>query len=170
MAGWHHWLDGRESEWTPGVGDGQGGLVCCNSWGRKELDTTERLIWSDLIMKSSNSSHPQIQNLKFKGTDISCVCVCVCVCVCAQLGPTLCNPMDFSPPGSSVHGIFQAGILEQVAISSSRGSSRPRDGICISCIGSQILYHWATREALDLTNMQCIFNYFVVGRLVFGTL
>jgi len=34
MAGWHHWLDGRESEWTPGVGDGQGGLACCDSWGR----------------------------------------------------------------------------------------------------------------------------------------
>ena len=48
MAGWHHWLDGRESEWTPGVGDGQGGLACCNSWGRKELDMTEWLIWSDL--------------------------------------------------------------------------------------------------------------------------
>ena len=47
MAGWHHWLDGRESEWTPGVGDGQGGLVCCDSWGREESDTTERLIWSD---------------------------------------------------------------------------------------------------------------------------
>ena len=43
MAGWHHWLDGRESEWTPGVGDGQGDLACCNSWGRKESDTTERL-------------------------------------------------------------------------------------------------------------------------------
>ena len=49
MAGWYHWLAGRESEWTPGVGDGQGGLACCDSWGRKELDTTERLIWSDLI-------------------------------------------------------------------------------------------------------------------------
>ena len=49
MAGWHHWLDGHESEWTPGVGDGQGGLACCVSWGRKESDTTERLIWSDLI-------------------------------------------------------------------------------------------------------------------------
>ena len=48
MAGWHHWLDGRESGWTLGVGDGQGGLVCCDSWGRKELDTTEQLIWSDL--------------------------------------------------------------------------------------------------------------------------
>ena len=49
MAGWHHWLDGRESEWTPGVGDGQGGLACCNSWGRKESDTTERLNWTELI-------------------------------------------------------------------------------------------------------------------------
>ena len=48
MAGWHHWLDGCESEWTPGVGDGQGGLACCDSWDRKELDTTEWLIWSDL--------------------------------------------------------------------------------------------------------------------------
>ena len=45
MAGWHQWLDGREFEWTPGVGDGQGGLACCNTWSRKESDTTERLNW-----------------------------------------------------------------------------------------------------------------------------
>ena len=43
MAGWHHGLDGRESEWTPGAGDGHGGLACCGSWGHKESDTTERL-------------------------------------------------------------------------------------------------------------------------------
>ena len=49
IAGWHHWLDGRESQWTPGVGIRQRGLACCDSWGHKELDTTERLIWSDLI-------------------------------------------------------------------------------------------------------------------------
>ena len=48
MAGWHHWLDGRESEWTLGVGDGQGGLACCDSWGCKELDTTEWLNWTEL--------------------------------------------------------------------------------------------------------------------------
>ena len=48
MAGWHHRLDGREFEWTPGVGDGQGGLACCDSWGRKESDTTERLNWTEL--------------------------------------------------------------------------------------------------------------------------
>ena len=43
MVGWHHQLDGHECEWTLGVGDGQGGLACCDSWGHKELDTTERL-------------------------------------------------------------------------------------------------------------------------------
>ena len=47
MAGWHHWLDGREFEWTPGVGDGQGGLACCNSWGHKESDTIEQLNWTE---------------------------------------------------------------------------------------------------------------------------
>ena len=48
MAGWHHRFDGHEFEWTPGVGDGQGGLACCNSWGCKESDTTERLNWTEL--------------------------------------------------------------------------------------------------------------------------
>ena len=61
-----------------------------------------------------------------------------------QSCPTLCDPMDSSPPGSSVHGILQARILEWVAISFSRGSSQPRDGTCISCIsciGKRILYY-----------------------------
>ena len=48
MAGWHHWLDGCKSEWTLGVGDGQGGLVCCDSWGRKESKMTEQLNWTEL--------------------------------------------------------------------------------------------------------------------------
>ena len=43
MVGWHHWLNGHGFGWTPGVGDGQGGLVCCGTWGHKELDTTEWL-------------------------------------------------------------------------------------------------------------------------------
>ena len=46
MAGWHHRLNGRGFGWTPGDGDGQGGLVCCNSWGHKELETTEWLNWT----------------------------------------------------------------------------------------------------------------------------
>ena len=41
MIGWHHWLNGHEFEWSPGVGDGQGGLACCSPWGYKESDTTE---------------------------------------------------------------------------------------------------------------------------------
>ena len=47
MARWHHWLDGRESKWTLRVGDGQAGLACCDSWGRKESDTTEQLNWTE---------------------------------------------------------------------------------------------------------------------------
>ena len=49
MAGWHHRLNAHEFGWTPGVGDRQGGLVCCNSWGCKESDTTERLSWTELF-------------------------------------------------------------------------------------------------------------------------
>ena len=49
MAGWNHRLNGHESEWTPGIGDGQGGLACCDSWGHKESDTTERLNWTDIL-------------------------------------------------------------------------------------------------------------------------
>ena len=62
--------------------------------------------------------------------------------VCAQSYLTVCDPRDGSPPVSSIHGIFQEGILEWVAISSSRASSRPRDQIrvsCVSCIGRWIL-------------------------------
>ena len=55
--------------------------------------------------------------------------------------------MDWSPPSSSVHGISQARILEQVAVSFSKGSSGTRDWTCFSCIGMRILYHWATKEA-----------------------
>ena len=58
MAGWHHWLDGRESEWTPGIGDGQGGLVCCDSWGCKELDRTEWLNWTELPFYMESNGLP----------------------------------------------------------------------------------------------------------------
>ena len=51
-AGWHHWLNGREFEWTPGVGERQWGLACCDSWGHKELHTTERLNWIELNLNS----------------------------------------------------------------------------------------------------------------------
>ena len=51
MVGWHHRLDGHGFGWTPGVGDWQGGLECCGSWGRKESDTNERVTWTELNKK-----------------------------------------------------------------------------------------------------------------------
>ena len=65
----------------------------------------------------------------------------------AQSCPALCNPMDCSPPGSSVQGILQVRILEWVAIASSRGSSRPRDQTQVSCIAGRFFTVWVTREA-----------------------
>ena len=91
------------------------------------------------------------------------------VCSVAQSCPTLCNPVECGPPVSSVHGIFQARILEWVAISHSRRSSRPRDWTpvsCISCTGRRVLHHGATWETknrdlppkysfLHLTSLKC---------------
>ena len=69
------------------------------------------------------------------------------VCLVAQPCLTLCDPTDWSPPGSSVHGILQARTLEWVAISFSRGSSRPRDWTQVSCITGRLFAFWATWEA-----------------------
>ena len=78
-------------------------------------------------------------------------------CICVHLHPTLCYPMDCSPPGSSVRVISQARILEWVAISFSRGSSQPRNQTQVSrvfCTGRWILYRCATREVIS---SQCFF-------------
>ena len=72
-----------------------------------------------------------------------------CYCLVAQLCLTLCDPMNYSLPGSSIHGISQARILEWLGNSFSRGSSWHRDWTCISCVfcfGRWILHQWATRE------------------------
>ena len=66
----------------------------------------------------------------------------------AQLCPTLCDPMDCSPPGSSIHGILQARVLEWVAISFSRGSSQPRNRTWVSHIIGRRFTIWVTREVL----------------------
>ena len=76
MAGWHHGLDGHESEWTPGDGDGQGGLACWDSWGRKESDRTERLNWAELNW-TGFSFKVMVKNsdrlfLRLKALGISC--------------------------------------------------------------------------------------------------
>jgi len=71
-------------------------------------------------------------------------------CCCCSSGTksciTVCNPVDCSPPGSSVHGISQTRILQWVAIPFSRGSPWPRDRTHVSCIGRWILYHWAIKK------------------------
>ena len=126
------------------------GVMCerCRLWGRTESDTTEATLrqqyagaslyrsscpnsmLSDIIMMpkvcygGTFTSHMNAKSLQ------SCL--------------TLCDTTDYNPPGSSVHGIFQARILERVAIPFSRGSSQPRDQThvsCISCIGGWVLYH-----------------------------
>ena len=65
-------IDGRESEWSPGVGDGQGGLACCNSQGRKELDTTERLNWTELNWKAGLKLNIQKTKIMASGPITSC--------------------------------------------------------------------------------------------------
>ena len=60
MAGWHHWFNRCEFEWTPGIGDGQEGLACCNSRGHKELGTTEWLNWTELNWTSLVAQKVQI--------------------------------------------------------------------------------------------------------------
>ena len=71
----------------------------------------------------------------------------MCVCLVTQLCPTLCHPMDYSPPDSSVGGILQARVLEWVVIPFSRGSSQPRDQTQVSHIAGRFFTVWAIREA-----------------------
>ena len=81
----------------------------------------------------------------------------VCVCSVAQSCLTLCDPLNCSPPGFSIHGVFQARILKRVAVSSSRGFSWPKDWTqvsCVSCIGRQIICQCTSWE-----NLQRIIEY-----------
>ena len=95
----------HEFEKTPGDSEGQGSLECCSPWGHKELDTTERLD-NNILMSWTLTTFT------------------TCMRVCAKSlpsCPTLCDPVDCSPPGSSVHRIPQARILEWDAVASSGG-------------------------------------------------
>ena len=73
MDGWHHGLDGCESEWTLGDGDGQGGLGCCNSWGGKELDMTERLNWTELNWTQSRLLLKVLREALTCSRDVRCL-------------------------------------------------------------------------------------------------
>ena len=142
MVGWHHWLHGHELEQILGESKGQGSLVCCSPWGYKESDMMQQL--NNNNMESFLSF---LSNLRYMYMEPSWFFLCsnwmghcfwadsrndffkelllvwkVKVSV-AQSYPTLHDPMDCSPRGSSVHGILQVRILEWVAIPFSRGCS-----------------------------------------------
>ena len=139
----------------PGKAHGQRSPKGYNPWGRKRVG-------HDLATKQ------QWSNINWK--------MCVCVCVCAQSCLILCGPMDYSLPGSSGHGIFQARLLEWVAISFSRESSWPRDGTYISSTGRQILYHYhhpggcdrgtCFRDMLSNPDFSCV----ILGHLIYNFL
>ena len=69
MVGWHHRLNGHGFGWTPGVGDGQGGLACCSSWGHKESDTTEHLNWTEQTRLSDWTELNALNNVVVKGAN-----------------------------------------------------------------------------------------------------
>ena len=99
---------------------------------------------------SKGSAHTGIEasflGVFAKKITYTCIYLSICHFLVSQSCPTLCHPMDCSLPGSSVCGISPARVLECTAISFYRGSSWPRDRTCVSCIGMQILYCWATWE------------------------
>ena len=118
-----------------------------------------------------------LRKTKVSGTEwLNLRCVCVLV---TQSSPTLWDPMDCGPPGSSVHGILQARILEWFAISSFRGSSQPSDRTWVSCIIGRFFTIWATREVHIVTNFKisiyngrklsivATFFFFVVEKYLF---
>ena len=136
MVGWHHWLNGHKFEQAPGVSDGQGDLALCSLWGRKVLDTTERLNWTDLTWKFLAKTLKDAWGLLLRNRQ---VCArrdksqykwklwfhlvpqahidTAAAAKSLQSCLTLCDPIDGSLSGSPVPGILQARTLEWVAIS-----------------------------------------------------
>ena len=133
VVGWHHQLHGCEFEQAPGVGGGQGSLVCCSPWGHKELDMTELLNWTGLYNPWNSSG----QNI---GVGSCSLLQCI-------------FPTQGSNPGLSHCRIFyqlshqgSPGILEWVACPFSSGSFRPRNRTGVSCIASGSFSSWTTNH------------------------
>ena len=132
----NHWLSGEIAEWPP--------------WDMLH-DFSLLLADADIMLKVDKSFYHHNSD---KLMIIRCVCVCARACAHMRMHSIVSDslwPHGLGPPSSSVHGIFQARILEQVAISYSRGPSQPRDQThvsCISYIGRRIFYHCAVWEAI----------------------
>ena len=129
----------------------------CNNYSLTQASWQGRRHWNSSGKVSSNKDYAVTQFFSshkptvwfFHDTDPMCTFFKVSVCMVSC--PTLCDPVDCTLPGFSVHGILQARTLVWTSMTSTRESSRPRDQIHISyvsCIGRWVLYHWATREAL----------------------
>ena len=103
MAGWHHWLDGHEFEWTLGVGDGQGGLACCDSWGHKQSDTIERLNWTELnwciwlwnALKARLKLYSTILKISQVTYYSKVLMTAICLSICQQFWKTQQWPQDW---------------------------------------------------------------------------
>ena len=117
---------------TPWIAACQASLPITNSWSLLKLMPIESLMSSNHLSHPLSSWEAPNKLVQFSSVAQSC--------------PTLCDPMDCSLPGSSVHEIFQARGLEWVAISFSRGSSRPRDWTRVSRVAGRHFTIWATRE------------------------
>ena len=129
-----------------------------NTDSRLQLPLWRLSEWSRSVVSDSVRPHrrqptrlPHPWDSQGKNTGVGCHFLLQCIRVkneseVTQSCPTPSDPMDCSPPGSSIHGSFQARVLEWVAISFSRGSFWPRDRIQVSCIEGRRFTLWATRE------------------------
>ena len=167
MVGWHHRLDGYEFEQDPGIGDGHGSLACCSPWGCKSqtwlTDWTE-LNWIESRKEQwkkpleARLKEPE-KLIKIRRSDYLRLCTHPSLISNPTLevfsSVQLLNRVQLFvipwTPGSSIHWVFCARVLDWVAISFSRGSSWPRDGNQVSCIvdmkcktPNQILPSWDT--------------------------
>ena len=137
MVGWHRWLDGHEFEQAPGAGDRQGSLSKSRTWLSDGTD------WTDFAFRLLTAWEATYRAKKVLVTQ-SC--------------PTLCDPIDCSPPGSSVHGISQVSILEWVAVSFSKGTSHPRNQTQVSYTAGGFFTDWTMKKT---HSEDCLFVLFV---------
>ena len=148
---WSCWEDPLKKEmatdsiFLPGKSHRERSLVGYILWSHKESDSTEHARTHLFLCVFMCVYIHMIYNYNF------CVYIYIYMCICVlvvQFCPAPCSHTDCSPPGSSVHGIFQTRILEWISIPFSKGSSQPRNQTWVSCIAGKLFTDWASREGL----------------------